>query len=850
MWNAIGLQAVHLMLLAGLYLLVGLAIALFSAARWGQRWRIEHAFLVGFAAAPLALGVVAFAFRVSLGVAFIVVAGGALASIIWLIPRRGAARPPHALDSQTCRPDGSLVREAADPWIWPIAAVGALLINGSYLLWALSVKGGQGIYWGTSVFDAEKHLGVLAALLKYGLPAQHPWAPGVPLTYYTGFYVCPAATANLLPASVPQAWCAQLLLGTVVWFVVASLWLRRLGLSPLWRLLALTPLVAGTSLGFEYLGWVPAIEGSAFLRQFYRAPNHLELLPWLFLWVPQHLSAISLAGYISPLLPQLPRVRHSDLVLLSLGSAYVISSSTMVGILYGGVLALYLLLPSPSAGQPTRAGLRPLGLSLLASLALCLPHYWTSIGGAMRGGGHVGAVLALTDNMAHNVGFLFSSCGLALPLSLFLVRLRMPLGLRPLYLLGVGSAAAALLSNYVSEMLHKSLYVAQAVFPLTAVALSVALQREPVHWKRMLGAILGLVLGMNALVSLFYGIHRVRGTVAALPQVSSHHYALVQWILRHTRPGDFVGILDPSGISSHYTLCRTTATSGQALFPRLSDRWGNRVAIGGYQRRNGGVLATIGMTDYVVVYKAPVSLGVYSYSPQAPEEARRFLLDSGFRVVFENPAGLVARRPDRVRVLTGWPDVSLVGLTEARRNIEDGDFLAALRILEGADFQWKDYECERSYLLALALHVVGRDANKAAELYAKALQCGFDPHRRWPNFGNVLLKQARRHIDQGNLAEALRILDSAFLESEDPKGERSYLLAFTLHSLGRDPAKALGLYTRALERGFDPFWVLYNRGALFLALGDKASARRDLGRAQQLNPAHEGPRTYLNQLGR
>lgn len=67
-----------------------------------------------------------------------------------------------------------------------------------------------------------------------------------------------------------------------------------------------------------------------------------------------------------------------------------------------------------------------------------------------------------------------------------------------------------------------------------------------------------------------------------------------------------------------------------------------------------------------------------------------------------------------------------------------------------------------------------------------------------------------------------------------------FLIAYCLHCANIDLKRALDNYNLALENGHDEFWVTYNRGALYMELGDIDAARLDLNRAASLHPSHEG----------
>jgi tetratricopeptide (TPR) repeat protein len=79
------------------------------------------------------------------------------------------------------------------------------------------------------------------------------------------------------------------------------------------------------------------------------------------------------------------------------------------------------------------------------------------------------------------------------------------------------------------------------------------------------------------------------------------------------------------------------------------------------------------------------------------------------------------------------------------------------------------------------------------------------------------------------------------------KGQQArvnYLIAYCLQSSSIDFKRALDNYNLALENGHNEFWVHYNRGALYMQLGDIEAARIDLDRATSLDPSHEGAKQF------
>lgn len=109
-------------------------------------------------------------------------------------------------------------------------------------------------------------------------------------------------------------------------------------------------------------------------------------------------------------------------------------------------------------------------------------------------------------------------------------------------------------------------------------------------------------------------------------------------------------------------------------------------------------------------------------------------------------------------------------------------------------------------------------------------------------------KALRNLVDSRRYRPALEICEALLSEAPNhPEG--NYLKAFCLHNLGGDGEMALRHYTAALEAGFSPFWVLYNRGSLHARLGRRAEAVADLKKARKLDPKHRGVTKVLASLG-
>ena len=102
----------------------------------------------------------------------------------------------------------------------------------------------------------------------------------------------------------------------------------------------------------------------------------------------------------------------------------------------------------------------------------------------------------------------------------------------------------------------------------------------------------------------------------------------------------------------------------------------------------------------------------------------------------------------------------------------------------------------------------------------------------------------RGMVDGGRFGEAY-----AFASKRSGDGaEWNYLSAFAAHMTGRH-RESIPLYGRALEAGFDAFWVHYNRGQALLSMGEAERGRKDLEEARSIDPANEDCKKLLDGLG-
>jgi tetratricopeptide (TPR) repeat protein len=186
-----------------------------------------------------------------------------------------------------------------------------------------------------------------------------------------------------------------------------------------------------------------------------------------------------------------------------------------------------------------------------------------------------------------------------------------------------------------------------------------------------------------------------------------------------------------------------------------------------------------------------------------------------------------------------------------------------------SDLKIDESSSELQYYLALSLCHTNKNFDEALIRYNKALELGFDPFMIYSDRSNVyhnlgddinaksdLLKalsiqpynlevkkrlalfdtrlvKIQPLLDDHKFNDVIKNLNSLSLDDENPFLQ--YSLALSLHHANKNLDEALIRYNKALELGFDPFWVFYNRGFLNIDLKNLKNAKDDFIESQKLS---------------
>jgi len=117
-----------------------------------------------------------------------------------------------------------------------------------------------------------------------------------------------------------------------------------------------------------------------------------------------------------------------------------------------------------------------------------------------------------------------------------------------------------------------------------------------------------------------------------------------------------------------------------------------------------------------------------------------------------------------------------------------------------------------------------------------------------PNMSNLLkIQKIRTIIEETKYDKAFNEI-SQLLKKSPSHGELNYLAGFCLQKLNTTLEIALEHYETALKNNFDEFWTRLNRGFLYISLGNKEMAEKDLYAALKISPSNKIVQNAINLL--
>jgi hypothetical protein len=626
------------------FILVGSAVRklLFSSTGY----RLATDLVLGFLAAPMLIAAFCATTRQPLWVGLVLLVIAAL--LVLFVPRRAKSN--------------STSGEEQEPLILPLDVrlsymlvffTLAILVNAPYVLGVLAIPSAGGrVDVEPDIFDLQPAIGVTTSLTAYGFPPRHHSAESVPLLYYTGFYVMPAAVAGLAPSQLTSALIAQCVFGSVVFLLVGWQLVCRHIASNFWRVAALLFCLSGSTIGVFIWKWAPYLEGT-FLQPFIQQSYNHDTIVQYLLWTPRHaipgmLALLVLEAFAStPPAPALLRSIFFPVVFLFSSSIFVglwLTPAALVG------LALILLTQKRWDG-PRLSIAACLIFAVLVVLAL-LPHYYTTLIAFTHSGAPTGRLT--TALVAPPVlGHILTSCGLGLVVSLPLCFLNGRRGLLwAIYLLTL--LAAIFTSTFNSDFMCKG---TSTLMVLVAFLTSLGMyqlwktQTTGGLWRRPLCLAIVLMVALCSLQSLAAGL---KGPASVIPQTFSYRqlitrpeFELVRWVRENTKADQTVSLIQDDRTVFEPLFGRPALAAGPGALYNGQDIWADSYFLKKHLEENSDLCCGILRSDYVYLSRVPMGFGDPKLLDHHFDQHRLLIQSLGLTIVKENEAGLIASNPKR-----------------------------------------------------------------------------------------------------------------------------------------------------------------------------------------------------------
>ena len=666
----------------------------------------------------------------------------------------------------------------------------AALVIGYRLPWLIHLSAGGHTVVGAPVWDDARTIGVPISLASYGYPLRSPLNVMAHLAYPLGAFQYTSGVIAWLPALPLPVILAdsgvQSMYYTITALFVAGMLFRSA------RARALVMLAATISVSFNLWFFNPSPD-TWWLNTFfgwYRHNQQFTTIGWTpfsgLVWIPNHAVAFAAVLMAGVWLFKGAALR---VPLVFAVFAAMTSVDMTVMTLVSSTFFLAVRAANNLCGVLSdMCNRRMLAIAVVMSASLVLVNLETLV---HEVDAPFDPLFPVTTMATYNLGLLGGQIGLWLIMMLAGVLLLRRLGFPPMWLVVlITGLSFAMIFEYHTIWAWRFSFAAHLLCGITA-----AWQMDQfVKCTRRWIFVIYLVILIPGTIQL--GISLKDGFRYA-PWKPPEQAQLIQWIVNHTQLWHRVTEYRPAEASlvSDPVFLRTGNRGGMKVFDRS-------LPIVGYQdtgTQMANLATALAANDFVII-------------PNAAQQLKEFLTTCAVER-FANKTGTVFAITDGCRQILAYATVSheLQRLHQRMRleaRTRTGTVPATAPTQDLADY--------------VSLH----------------------PEAAW------LMRQRMEKLwAEGKHEEGLRAL--ATIDEERPAiPEIDYCYAFTLHISGKDPTKAIALYSRALQNGYAEFWIRYNRGSAFLLINDKENARRDLVVARKLNPSHPGLTELLDRLSR
>jgi hypothetical protein len=609
-------------------------------------WRPATDLVLGFLAAPILIAVFCAVTRQPLWVGLLVLDCAALIALV--IPRPSLAETPPA----DARQPLILPLELGVPHVL-VFGVLALVVNAPYIrgVLALPAPGGY-VDSAPCIWDLQPAIGVTTSLTAYGFPPGHHSAESVPLLYYTGFYVMPAAVAGLAPSLLTSALVGQYTVGSFVFMILLWQLVCRYFASAGWRATAMFLWLSGSTIGVFFWKWAPYAEGT-FLQPFIRRSCNHDTIVQFLLWTPRHAIPCALALLV---LEAFAARRPAPAFLRSIffPVVYLCSSSIYVGLWLTPALLVGAAILMLSRKARDRVPLRwsaCLAFTALAGLAL-LPHYYTTIVAFTHHGAPTGRLTTAWVDPAV-VGQVLLTCGVGLvagiPVCITGGRRGLLWVIFMLTLLGaVGTSSFN--SDFMCKGTSTLMVLVAFLTPLAVHRLWVTGQTAP-WWRRSLSTAAVLAIfacsAQSLVVSLKGPASIVPATVTYFERIKRSEFELIRWVRANTKADQTVSLVADDRTVFVPLFGRPAFAAGNDAWYNDQDLWADTAFLKRHLEENCDLCSGILGSDYVYLSREPMGFGDPKLVDAHFEQHRTLVQALGLSIVKENEAGLIAMNPPR-----------------------------------------------------------------------------------------------------------------------------------------------------------------------------------------------------------
>lgn len=495
-------------------------------------------------------------------------------------------------------------------------------------------------YIGSNIFDFEKHVGIVNSLIRYNGAVKHFSSPDLNLLYYFGIYYPVAFMSCIFQTKLMENLIGQFLVLTLIEVVLGWKIIDKVVSSKIVKKMGVILLFIGTTI----------VSGFPFPDKFIGQQGFNLMVAMT--WTPQHMISIFIAFYSIVILSKEGSALYDKLLVYIL-MVFSINCSIYTVLYYLPFFVYYAYNHRDSILNQNNLRFI-ISILFLSGLAL-FANYKNLVVSFFKNETNAGSPFVLTDSFLQNIVVFCVPGGIA-TVSLLLIpflwvkKEKGGINFRYICLSFLVPSLFLLCADFYSEIYSKMMLGQFLILILLSLFAIDFVNNKSKYICLIIMLVCAVPSGINSIRSTYVQIqYSVVGT--------KDEMELVNFVRHNTPITSTVSNFFDNQTVYDCQLERTAIASGEEPLPRLQKNFATSQDVDEFYQINKNILTGLLRSDYIYMSKVKSGLSTLIVFPQFYDRNLDILNKLGYRIIYENDAGIVAQNTFSTSLLNNYEDI-------------------------------------------------------------------------------------------------------------------------------------------------------------------------------------------------